>query len=161
MIDNKNLTVRQSLVTASNIEKLFEDASVPNEFDLLSIDIDGNDYWVWKAIENYSPRVVVIEYNALYPPHVKWVQEYQADWAWNETSAFGASLKSLELLGKTKGYSLVGCNFMGANAFFVRDDLVSGKFHEPLTAENHHEPPRYFLKRTLGHRRSFGRFESI
>jgi hypothetical protein len=161
MIDKKDLVIRKALVTASNIEELFQEASLPTEFDLLSIDIDGNDYWVWKAIENYHPRVVVIEYNALYPPHAAWVQEYNADWIWNRSSHSGASLKALELLGKVKGYRLVGCNFLGANAFFVQEGLVDDKFQEPFNAENHYEPPRYFLRRTLGHRRGFGRFTRI
>jgi len=67
---NKGLSVTKSLIKAENIEALFSSLKVPEELDLLSIDIDGNDYWVWKAISHYRPRVVVIEYNGMFPPPI-------------------------------------------------------------------------------------------
>lgn len=158
MVEKKSLIVKRAIVTAAEIENIFREGSVPEEFDVLSIDIDGNDYWIWKAIQGYHPRVVVIEYNALYPAHLQWIQKYDAGRKWDSTSYFGVSLKSLELLGVKKGYKLVGCNFTGVNAFFVRKDLVGDKFHEPFTAENHYEPPRYYLKRSVGQKRNFGEF---
>ncbi len=112
-------------------------------FDLLSIDVDLNTYWLCKAITNYEPRVVVVEYNALFPPPVEWVVRYDPMSAWDGTCYFGASLKSLENLGTLKGYRLVGCDVTGVNAFFVRQDLVEDKFLRPFTAENHYEPMRY------------------
>jgi hypothetical protein len=118
LLTRRALQVKHAWVTAENIEELLRGANFPREFDLLSIDVDGNDYWIWKAIENHSPRVVVIEYNALYPPNVKWVRKYEPGARWDGTSYFGASLKSLEILGTEKGYRLVGCNFTGINAFF-------------------------------------------
>jgi hypothetical protein len=158
LLDTRQLTVRQAFITAENIESLFAAADVPKEFDLLCIDIDGNDYWVWKAIANYSPRVLVIEYNALFSPDMKWVMRYNPAAIWNRTSYQGASLKALEVLGQEKGYQLVGCSFAGINAFFVRSDLVSEAFCTPFTAENHYEPARYHLVRTPGHPRGFGNF---
>jgi hypothetical protein len=142
--DNR-LSVREAMVTSENVESLFREERVPEDLDLLSIDIDGNDYWVWRAIESFRPRVVVIEYNAAYPPYARWVKPYEPEFRWDGTSYFGASLKSLELLGEEKGYSLVGCSFSGVNAFFVRGDLVEDRFNFPFTAENHYEPARYFL----------------
>lgn len=68
-----------------------------------------------------------------------------ADYSWDGTDYFGASLASFDKLLRSKGYSLVGCNITGANAFFVRTDLVTGKFCQPLTPENHYEPARYWL----------------
>jgi hypothetical protein len=159
LISNNKLIVRQSLVTAENIENLFKEANVPKEFDFLSIDIDGNDYWIWKALENYHPRVVAIEYNALFPPDVECVIRYNPHFSWNGTSYHGASLKALENLGVKKGYNLVGCDFRGINAFFVRKDLVSDKFLEPFTAENHYEPIRFHYRTTVGYPRDFGDFE--
>jgi hypothetical protein len=161
VIRAKRLTVRSALITAENIEQLFKDAEVPEDFDLLSIDIDGNDYWVWKAIENYHPRVVVIEYNAVYPPDFACVMKYDPAFISKGTSHFGASLKALEILGLKKGYRLVGCDFRGINAFFVRQDLVSDKFLEPFTAENHYEPPRYHFQTKPGHPREFGDVEIL
>jgi hypothetical protein len=141
----KRLTVTETFITAENIEKLFVSNGVPKEFDLLSIDIDRNDYYVWKAIEAFNPRVVVIEYNGNYPPGIEWVVEYKADAWWDGSDNYGASLSALEKLGKAKGYSLVGCTMAGVNAFFVRDDLLQDKFLKPYTAKNHYEPPRYWM----------------
>ena len=158
LIDNRQLQVRQDFITAENIEDIFKVASVPESLDLLSIDIDRNDYWVWKAINRYYPRVLVIEYNAVIPPHIEWIVKYEAKTSWDGSSHQGASLKSLEILGARKGYRLVGCSFAGSNAFFVREELVGDKFAEPFTAEHHYEPPRYFITRKLGHPRRFGDF---
>ena len=150
------LTIVGSLVTAENVGSLLEQAQVPHQFDLLSIDIDRNTYWIWSAMRAYKPRLVVIEYNSSFPADVDWKVEYLADKQWDRTIYFGASLKALELLGRELGYSLVGCEFMGVNAFFVRDDLCADKFCAPFTAENHYEPPRYGLIGRLGHRAGFG-----
>jgi hypothetical protein len=155
------LKVRKAFVTAENVEMMLKDEGVPTEFDLLSIDIDGNDYWVWKALDRFNPRVVAIEYNALFRHDVRWVMKYDPTHVWDGTSYFNSSLKSLELLGASKGYCLVGCNFHGVNAFFVRRDLVQEMFCAPFTAENHYEPIRYHLQKKDGFPREFGDFEEI
>lgn len=160
-IGKKQLKVQQGFVTAENVEAILQENEVPIEFDMLSIDIDGNDYWVWKSIEKFKPRVVVIEYNALFRGNVRWVMKYNPSHVWDGTSYFNSSLKSLELLGQSKGYCLVGCNFHGINAFFVRRDLVADNFCAPFTAENHYEPIRYHLLKKNGFPRNFGDFESI
>jgi hypothetical protein len=120
---------------------------VTGDIDLLSIDIDGNDYWVWQSITVVEPRVVVIEYNARYPPGLSWIMPYNPRNQFWDDGYFGASLSALEELGRQKGYVLVGCDFTGTNAFFVRQGLANGKFCAPFVAENHYEPPRYFLRR--------------
>jgi hypothetical protein len=145
-----------SFITAENIESLFSQLSVPAEFDLLSIDIDHNDYWVWKAIQNYRPRVVAIEYNASFKATANCTVTYSPTHLWNRTNYFGVSLKAIELLGRDKGYTLVGCNYTGVTAFLVRDDLVGDHFAAPFTSENHYEPPRYFVRMPNGHRPHFG-----
>lgn len=144
-IGSGKLSVKQAFITAENIEELFAQMKVPAEFDYLSVDIDGNDYWVWKAIQRFSPRVVSVEYNGVFPAHVNWVMPYAPQHSWDGTNYYGASLKALENLGRQKGYSLVGCNLVGVNAFFVRNDLLGDRFCAPFTAENHYEPRRYFL----------------
>jgi hypothetical protein len=161
LIQNRKLTIKTAMINAENIQPLFQELSVPSEFDFLSIDIDSNDYWVWKAIKNYSPRVLAIEYNATLGPDLKWVMKYNPQHTWDGSSYFGASLKSMELLGQEKGYKLVGCNLTGSNAFFVREDCTKDLFLEPLTSENHYEPPRYHLTHKKGHPRSWGDFENI
>lgn len=149
----KQLRVQETFITAENIVALFEQNAVPVEFDMLSIDIDGNDYHVWKALERYRPRVVVAEYNATFPPPTVWIKKYDPTWMWDGSIGFGASLKAFEHLGAEKGYSLVGCNFNGANAFFVRNDLLGESFHAPFAAEEHFEPHRSYLHYTSGHKR--------
>jgi hypothetical protein len=130
----------QGQVTAGNVEALLGEHGVPREFDLLSIVIAGNDYWVWAAVRDWSPRVVVIEYNAMHPPTRRWVMKEDPSFKWNGTSYFGASLASLAALGAKKGYTLVGTNSTGVNAFFVRDDLVpTGRFPPP-NVEYHFSP---------------------
>jgi hypothetical protein len=154
-IQQGTLRLLHEFISAENIESLFEKGDVPEDFDLLSIDMDRNDYWVWKQIVRYRPRVVVIEYNSIFPPGCRWVVEYAPSTTWDGTSNYGASLSALELLGKEKGYKLVGCNLAGVNAFFVREDLVGEHFCGPFTAENHYEPPRYYLVlRMPGHPRA-------
>jgi hypothetical protein len=149
------LKLAQTFISAENVEASLAGLGVAGDFDLLSLDIDLNTYWVWQAI-TVRPRVVAIEYNAVYPPGDHWIARYQADRSWDGSSHMGASLSALEALGRDKGYSLVGCSFAGANAFFVRDDLLADLFCAPYTAANHHEPPRYFLYTSAGHRRGWG-----
>lgn len=151
------LKVRHAFVTAENIEDLLREAGAPASFDLLSIDIDRNDYWVWKAIAAWTPRVVSIEYNAIFPPGISWVVNYEPSSYWDGSSHFGASLTALERLGREKGYVLVGCNLMGTNAFFVRQDLARDLFAPPFTAENHYQPARYnMVWYKAGHPRKVG-----
>ena len=139
------LRIKETFITAENIQDLFRELQVPKEFDLLSVDIDRNDYYVWQKIEDYHPRAVVIEYSPLFPPYISWVIPYDPHAVWDGSSHTSASLKALEQLGTQKGYSLVGCSLAGVNAYFVRNDLVGDKFAAPFTAENHYEPARYFL----------------
>jgi hypothetical protein len=157
-VESGKLKIQNEFIHAENIESLFKKNGVPADLDLLSIDIDGNDYWVWKAITNYSPRVVCIEYNAAFGPSLPWIMEYNAQHIWRGSRYQGASLKSLETLALEKGYHLVGCDFLGVNAFFVRKDLAGKHFLEPFDSETHFESPKYFLQRTLGHPRDFGNY---
>ncbi len=162
LIDERKLTVLAQFITRDNIVAHLEGCSLPHDPDLVSIDIDGNDYWVWEALlSRYAPRVVIVEYNALLGPSAPWVMEYNPAHARERviaTSYYGASLKALEMLGRRKGYSLVGCDFLGVNAFFVRNDLLEDRFCAPYTSENHFEPNRLFLYRRNGPPRKIGRF---
>lgn len=161
-IEDKRLLVLPELITRENLVTLFERGGVPRELDLLSIDVDGNDYWFWEVLlQRYSPRVTVVEYNAQLGPSLSWVMAYDPRHrreAVVSTTYYGVSLKALEKLGSKYAYSLVGCDFLGMNAFFVRGDLVQEKFCAPYTSENHFEPFRLFLYRRNGHPRKVGRF---
>lgn len=145
------LTVINEYVDIENINSILS-KYVENELDLLSIDVDGNDWHIWNAIDAVSPRLVVIEYNGKFPPEINWKMPYNKYHVWDGTDRQGASLKSLEELGKKKGYLLIGTNICGINAFFVREDLVGDKFSSPYTAENFYNPARMnMLKFANGH----------
>ena len=120
------------------------------EADLLSVDVDYNTYHIWEAIECINPKAVIVEYNASIHPSVEYVVEYDPEAAWDGSIKFGASLKSLELLGRKKGYQLVQCDISGANALFVQADLA-GVFESDGRAETHYMPPRYYLSGRRGH----------
>ena len=160
LIGSKKLTLIESFITRENVSSLLEHAGVPADIDLLSIDIDRNTFYIWEALADYKPRVVVVEYNAIMPPELDWKVQYRADQWYDGSLYFGASLKAFEILGGRLGYSLVGCDLCGVNAFFVRNDLTGNHFTAPFSAENHYEPPRYWLIRTAGHPRGFGEFRA-
>ena len=101
------------------------------EVDLLCIDIDGVDYWIWKAIEVIQPRLVVVEYQDTLGPDRSWTVSYEEDFNVHDYAInkqhynyCGASLRAFVRLGKQKGYQLVGCNKGGCNAFFVKIGLA-------------------------------------
>ena len=162
-IKNNQLKVINGFITKDNINELISNGGISGEIDLLSIDIDGNDYHIWETINCINPRVVVIEYNAKIPPNTKWVLPYKEDFVWDGDDFFGASLKSLELLGTERGYQLVGTNYAGCNAFFVRSDLASDLFYLPATAEALYNPARYRTRFIAGHpsKRFLGRGELL
>lgn len=124
-------SVHKEFITAENIEALFRKHNVPEEFDLLSIDIDGNDYWVWKAITHFKPRVVIMEYNAHIPADEAKTIPYEPTFMWDKTDYYGASLLALKKLGEEKGYTLVCTDRHGVNSFFIRNDLVAGHLAPP------------------------------
>jgi len=114
-------------VTAENINSLISEHGFAGEIDLLSIDIDGMDYWVWKAIECINPRVVVVEYQNFFGPDKALTVPYKPDFKlpWDDGDIFdlhycGASLPAFVKLARQKGYRLVGCNRYEYNAFFIR-----------------------------------------
>ncbi len=147
--------IHKEWITAENINSLFEKYQVPEEFDLLSIDIDGNDYWVWKAIDaHYRPRVLVMEYNAVVPPTEARTIEYNPNFMWSGTDYFGASLLALDRISKLKGYSLVYCELRGINAFWIRSDLAPDA---NKSVEQVYRKPAYARGKFFGLRGSIGR----
>ena len=155
-IECGRLQLINDFVTRDNINSLISTAFGGTEIDLLAIDIDGNDFHVFESITCINPRVVVIEYNAKFHPPMQYCMSYEEGHKWSGDDHFGASLKFLEEQFSKKGYCLVGCSLSGANAFFVREDLVADRFMEPYTAEAHYEPARYFLgKLTSGQKPSY------
>jgi len=135
-IKKNQLKVLNAFITSENINELIG-GGVSGEIDLLSIDIDGNDYHAWEAITCIKPRVVIIEYNAKFPPPYEWIMPYNPEHTWDGISDYwGASLSAMEKLGDKLGYQLVGTNMTGVNAFFVEKSLTKDLFPKPATAEN-------------------------
>jgi hypothetical protein len=135
-----------AFVDAENINRLISGNGISGDVGLLSVDIDGMDYWVWKAIDVVTPDIVVVEYNALFGPTKSVTVPYdpnfvrqKAHYSW---SYYGASLAALVGLGKTKGYAFVGSNSAGNNAFFVKSDLLGSPLRE-LTSQ------QGYVKRTF------------
>jgi hypothetical protein len=110
------ITINQFVGYAENdnLDQILSTTPIPIDFDLVSIDIDGNDYHVWKAFVKYRPKIIVIEFNATIPTHIEFVQP--ADSSIHQ----GTSLLSLVKLGKEKGYELV--SVLPGNAFFVKQE---------------------------------------
>jgi hypothetical protein len=123
-----NLKAEHSFITKDNINELFLKNGIVGDIGLLSVDIDGNDYWVWQAIDSISPRIVICEYNGHFGPIAEVTTPYDASFV-RDTAHFskiyyGASISALTSLGAEKGYSLVASNLAGNNIFFVRNDLL-------------------------------------
>jgi hypothetical protein len=118
---DKTYEVKIEMVTASNINNLFNKYNVPSDFDFLSIDIDGQDFHVWNKLENYNPRVVSIEMNIHMIPGIDLVLKRNDNYIWDASHLTGASITSLKKLGIKKGYSMV-C-ICCSDAIFVRNDL--------------------------------------
>ena len=110
--DNEKVFCLQEFVSKENaLDSILAKTPCPKDLDFLVIDIDGNDYWIWKWLEEYRPRVVLIEFNSTMPPELHFIQKY------NPEVYIGSSLRSLVGLGKEKGYELVAS--LGGNAVFV------------------------------------------
>ena len=128
-----------AFITRENINEFLAKSGFGPDLGILSVDIDGNDYHVLEAIEAFSPRILICEYNALFGPSRRITVPYDADF--DRTSKhhsnlyYGASLGAIVSLANRKGYALVGTNSAGNNAFFVRNDLMISQF-PALNAED-------------------------
>jgi hypothetical protein len=127
------------LVTAENIDALLGRHGVKGDIGLLSIDIDGNDYWVWRAVTVVRPAIVIVEYNARFGADravtVPYDPGFDRGRAHYSRIYYGASLAALARLAERKGYALVGCNSAGNNAFFVRRDCLGRTLPERSPGE--------------------------
>jgi hypothetical protein len=123
-----NVKARQAFVTAENINDIITAAGISGRIGLLSIDIDGMDYWVWKAVSVVDPAIVVIEYNSLFGPERPIVAPYDPAFSRYTPDPsrlfYGASLAALRHLAAEKGYVFIGCNSNGNNAYFVRGEYA-------------------------------------
>jgi len=123
---NPGVTVLEAMVTPENLDGLLRQAEGPWEPDVFSIDVDGNDFWIWDSLSACHPRIVIVEYNSHLDPTACLVQPLSDSYVeeGSHTDWGGASAGALRLLGRHLGYTLVHTDLHGVNAFFVRDDLV-------------------------------------
>ncbi|GBE74428.1 hypothetical protein myaer87_16550 [Microcystis aeruginosa NIES-87] len=130
-------------ITAKNVNQTIAENGFNGEIDLLSLDIDGIDYWLWKEISCISPRVVVLEFNHLWGPDVSvtvpYADDFKAEFTQYGSDYVGASLLAFVKLGKEKGYRLAGTNAIATNAFFIREDIACSWLPEiePATCFGH------------------------
>ncbi len=136
-----NLKACCAFITRDNINDLFRQNGLSGEIGLLSIDIDGNDYWVWEQIDAVQPAIIVAEYNSRFGPEravtVPYDPNFVREKAHYSCAYYGASLAALVALGKRKGYAFVGSNSAGNNAFFVRRDLRPDELPELSAADGY------------------------
>lgn len=129
-----NLTALAHFVTRENVNALIANWAGNEQVGLLHIDVDGNDYWLWEAINCINPGIVIMEYNAVFgdtraitipytPDFHRFNAHYSGQYA-------GASLAALEHLARLKSYALIGSNLAGNNAYFLRRDLLTDELAE-------------------------------
>jgi hypothetical protein len=123
-----DLTARQAFITRDNINSLITENGFAGEIGLLSIDIDGNDYWIWDCMNVVLPVIVVVEYNSEFGCEhavtIPYNPRFERTKAHYSNLYFGASLKALCQLADKKGYYFVGSNSSGCNAYFVRKENI-------------------------------------
>ncbi len=118
---------RSAFITVDNVNRIITQGGFDGDLGLLSIDLDGNDYWILQSIDVVAPKILVIEYNSLFGPTHTVVVPYSADFVCSVAHPsqlyFGASLAAIARLAERMGYQLVGSDSAGVNAFFVRRDV--------------------------------------
>lgn len=138
------IKVVREFVTASDIDHQLEAAGAPPDLDILSIDVDGNDYWLWEGLRRFRPRVVIVELNAGLPWARRLVQRNEPDRPWDGSKDYGSSIAALRHLASSKGYRLVHVETTGTNAFFV-DEAAVGGADLPVGADVVNRVPNHFL----------------
>jgi hypothetical protein len=129
-----SITAFQAFITKENINQLMQLSGFKKQVGILSIDIDGNDYWIWNEINVIEPSIVIVEYNSRLGNEKSYVVPYDSNFerkaAHYSMIYYGASLKALIKLATQKGYAFVCCNKAGNNAFFVKKELLNDKVRE-------------------------------
>jgi hypothetical protein len=140
-----DITGVAEFIDRENINQIIAENGFAGELGILSIDIDGNDYWVMEAIDCVNPRIIICEYNPIlgdkYPITIPYEPSFSRLAAHHSGLYFGASIAAIKLLAERKGYEFLGTNSNGINAFFVRKDLFS--YLEPLIANRKAYPSKH------------------
>jgi hypothetical protein len=135
-------SLKSTWITAENVNDLLEESGCPCDVDFFSLDIDGNDYWIWKAIERIRPKICCFETADFIPSGLSLTIPYRPDFCcWTEPlerqDFRSVSLSAMTKLSAEKGYRLVGAHRHGFNVFFMRNDLGTALFPEIDPAEVH------------------------
>jgi hypothetical protein len=140
----ERVQVVSSFARPDNINALLAQAGYAKDLDLLSIDVDGFDYWLWESVKEVSPSLVIMEYNWRFGEERSCTVPYEADFNRFKKRVtgdyFGASLTALYRLGRHKGYDLIGCDSTGCNAYFMRSDLRAATSLAELTPKEAYQP---------------------
>jgi len=120
---DSSINLHRKILTAENICDVFEEFNVPTSFDFISIDIDGNDYWLMNSmLKKYSPRCIMVEVNTRFEPYEAMVMKYKNDYYWDGHSWYGASPYAMKMMGESHGYIMV-CVHQD-DAILVRKDCL-------------------------------------
>lgn len=162
----KRLSFKQCWIDQDNVAALVRTALQTHGIqqpDLLSLDLDGNDYFFCKRLldSGLRPAVWVVEYNARFSPATRWMMPYSAEHRWDGSDYFGASLASFYDLLSAAGYRLVACNLTGVNAFFVRTDLAVHFPEVPKEWQCLYMPPTYLPYPSFVHPLSLRTVQSL
>lgn len=150
--ENEDINLKKEFITKENIIELFEKYNVPKHFELLSIDIDYNDFHVLHEIlKKYSMDIIILEYNAFFLPNEDAVIKYDKYGMWDGSNYFGASLLSFQKLLNKFNYSLVYTEQRGVNAFFVKN-IHKDKFNIYDDINKLYNPPKYGKGPRGGHK---------
>ena len=120
-----NLKAKSAFITRENINELIGKTGFVGDIGLLSVDIDGNDYWVWEAITVVRPIILICEYNAIFGNRHAISVPYDSGFIWgqkHDRAYYGASILAFSSLAMRKGYKFLGTTTAGNNAFFIRED---------------------------------------
>jgi hypothetical protein len=126
-----DVSIVQSYISCEpgeSLDDLLSGTDIPSDFDLLSIDVDGNDLWIWKSLKNYTPKVVVVEYNPHYNPTDSLTIKYDPNHRFNSDNYYGATAGAFNKLAEDLGYKLIGST-AGLNLFYCKKE-ISDKFKE-------------------------------
>lgn len=125
---NNSINLRKEFITKENVVELFIKYNVPSNINVLSVDIDFNDFYCLKEIlANYQCDIIICEYNATHLVNEDKIVMYDKNGKWDGTNYFGVSLLSLDKLGKKYKYSLIYCNRNGVNCFLIHNDVIKDK----------------------------------
>lgn len=165
--NSKKFVYFKKWITAENILEIFRKGMKilkEKEIDLISIDLDGNDFYIVETLlkSKIFPNVFILEYNAKFPPPIKFKIDYDPKHKWSVDDYFGSSLQTFNELLSSYDYKLICCNsHTGANCFFIKKKFANLFKDVPKDIEKIYSEPRYILYKKFMHKKSLKLIEKI